>query len=407
MEEFGLTYQDVLEAKRRIEAYVRRTPLEKSDYLSDRLGCTLFMKNENLQKTGSFKIRGALNKLLSLDRSLLVNGVVTASAGNHAQGVAYSAKLLNIGARVYMPENTPYIKVEATKSLGASVELEGETFEEAYRAALRYSDEQNTVFVHPFDDRYVAAGQGTLALEILEELPDPDVVLVPVGGGGLIAGVATAIKKQRPSTKVVGVQAAGASSVHDSFKARKLITSTGVNTFAEGIATGGTTTRILNYLLGVVDDFMTVTDDEIALAIITLMERTKLVAEGAGAAALAACMTYGSQFSGKKVVCLVSGGNIDMLTMERVLVKGLRKAGRRSRIFVRLKDRPGQLSQVLDVLSSQQANVLSVFHERESLDISIGMAEVTIEVEMTGPDHERRVFEALRRANIIFDEDSF
>lgn len=406
MEEFGLTYQDIVEARRRIESHIKLTPLEKNDYLSDHLGCSLFTKNENLQKTGSFKIRGALNKLLSLNRELLKNGVVAASAGNHAQGVAYSARLLGIPARVYMPVNTPYIKVESTKSLGAGVELEGETFEEAYRAALEYSNEKNAVFVHPFDDKWVAAGQGTLALEILDQLPDPDVMLVPVGGGGLIAGVATAAKARNPHIKVIGVQAAGASSVHDSYKKRELVTSTAVNTFAEGIATGGTSSRVLRYLLNVVDDFVTVTDDEIALAILTLMERSKLIAEGAGAAALAACMGYAPQFSGKKVVCLVSGGNIDMLTMDRVLVKGLRKAGRRSRISVRLKDRPGQLSRVLDVLSGQQANVLSVVHERESLDISIGMAEVTIEVETTGPEHEKRVFEALKEASITFDEDS-
>ncbi|PSN82981.1 threonine ammonia-lyase [Candidatus Marsarchaeota G2 archaeon ECH_B_SAG-F08] len=404
MEEFKLTLEKVLIAQKRIQDLVHKTPLEFSRTLSNMAGIKTYLKEENLQRTGSFKIRGALNKIRALDPILLRKGVVAASAGNHAQGVSLASSVVGVKAKVFMPLGTPPIKIEATKSYGADVVLVGEDFEEAYDAAIQYCEKSGAVFIHPFDDEEVVAGQGTVALEILQDISEFDAVLVPIGGGGLISGIGTVIKTVKPSVKVIGVQAKGASSIYESFKQHKIIELSTTSTFAEGIATKKPSKRILEYLESVVDDIVLVDDEEIAYSLLLLMERAKLVAEGAGAASLAA-MLFNKLASGiKQAVCVISGGNIDLLTLDRVLEKGLKRAGRRHRIKIRLKDRPGELNKVLNVLAKNQINILSIDHDRLNYDVTIGMADVTLDIETISMSQFSNTLDELKKLNLFVQE---
>ncbi|MEG2930395.1 MAG: threonine ammonia-lyase, partial [Ruthenibacterium sp.] len=332
---------------------------------------SIYLKTENLQITGSFKVRGAYYKVSCLSEAEKEKGVIASSAGNHAQGVALAAQRSGIKSVICMPDGAPISKVEATKSYGAEVCLVKGAYDDAYEYARKLQAEKGYTFLHPFDDPDVIAGQGTVGLEILDQLPDVDVVLVPVGGGGLISGVAYAIKHLRPECKVYGVQAAGAPSMANSMKNHKQITLENVSTFADGIAVkhpGDLTYQLVEQY---VDGIVTVTDDEVAAAVLALIEKQKLIAEGAGAVSVAAAMYNKVEVKGKKVACIVSGGNIDVNILSRVIARGLAMGGRSSRLTIALEDKPGQLQGVSEIISRCGGNVVSVHHNQGDTETAI------------------------------------
>ncbi|HHV79547.1 MAG TPA: threonine ammonia-lyase [Firmicutes bacterium] len=386
------------EARRRLSGVIRVTPLDHSVTFSRMTGADVYLKLENLQKTGSFKIRGAWNKISRLSAEEKAKGVVAASAGNHAQGVALAATEAGISCTIVMPAVAPLAKVEATRGYGARVVLKGSNYDEAYEEALRITKETDAAFVHPFDDEEIIAGQGTISLEIMEQLPEVDVLVVPIGGGGLASGIAMAAKEIKPSVRVFGVQAAGAPSMVRSLAGKKPTALDSVNTIADGIAVkkpGGLT---FDYCRKYLDGVVTVDDDQIAHAMLLLLERAKLVAEGAGAASLAALVSGKIPCPGKKVVAIISGGNVDVNLMSRIIEHGLSKAGRYMQIVTRVPDRPGSLLKLLNIIASEGANVVSVEHDRLRQDLVLGQAEVEIRVETYGPEHMRRIEARLAEA---------
>ena len=334
-------------------------------------GTDLYLKTENLQVTGSFKVRGAYYKISQLSAEERAKGVIACSAGNHAQGVALAATRMGIKSVVCMPDGAPIMKVESTKRLGAEVELVKGTYDDAHDRAVELQEQTGMTFIHPYDDELVIAGQGTIGLEILDQLPDVDAVIVPIGGGGLISGVAFAIKSLRPEVKIYGVQAAGAPSMEHAFHDHKYETLDSAVTFADGIAvkTPGETT--FDMVSQYVDEIVTVSEDEIAAAILALMENQKLVAEGAGATPVAAALFGKLPLAGKKTVCLISGGNIDVNILSRVITRGLVMSGRKTNLMIALEDKPGQLSLVSDIVSACGANVVSVHHDRSDANMAI------------------------------------
>lgn len=362
-----VTLKMVQEAQEALKGIARKTPLENAN----RLGENIYIKSENLQLTGAFKIRGAYNKIRSLTPEEASHGVIACSAGNHAQGIALSATKLGIKSVICMPEGAPISKVEATRNYGAEVVLVPGVYDDAAREAERLSKEHGYTFAHPFNDPYVIAGQGTIGLEILEQLPEVEQVVVPIGGGGLISGVAFAIKSLRPEVKIYGVQAAGAPSMEHAFHDHKYETLDSAVTFADGIAvkTPGETT--FDMVSQYVDEIVTVSEDEIAAAILALMENQKLVAEGAGATPVAAALFGKLPLAGKKTVCLISGGNIDVNILSRVITRGLVMSGRKTNLMIALEDKPGQLSLVSDIVSACGANVVSVHHDRSDANMAI------------------------------------
>ena len=362
-----VTLQMIQEAQESLKGIARKTPLENAN----RLGENIYIKSENLQLTGAFKIRGAYNKIRSLTPEEASHGVIACSAGNHAQGIALSATKLGIKSVICMPEGAPISKVEATRNYGAEVVLVPGVYDDAAREAERLSKEHGYTFAHPFNDPYVIAGQGTIGLEILEQLPEVEQVVVPIGGGGLISGVAFAIKSLRPEVKIYGVQAAGAPSMEHAFHDHKYETLDSAVTFADGIAVktpGETTFDMVSHY---VDEIVTVSEDEIAAAILALMENQKLVAEGAGATPVAAALFGKLPLAGKKTVCLISGGNIDVNILSRVITRGLVMSGRKTNLMIALEDKPGQLSLVSDIVSACGANVVSVHHDRSDANMAI------------------------------------
>ena len=368
-------------AAERLKGTARHTEIIPSKVLSDMTGHEILLKPENLQVTGSFKIRGAYNKIASLSDEQLARGIVTASAGNHAQGVAYAARERGAKATICMPQIPPPLKVDATKAYGADVVLYGEVFDESAARAQELSDTEGMIYVPPFDDYEVLCGQGTIGLEILDQLPDVDAVIVPVGGGGLISGVAFAIKSLRPEVKVYGVQAEGAPSMYRSLHEHKYQTLKAVSTFADGIQVktpGELTYQICEQY---VDDIVTVSEDETAAAILSLMENQKLVAEGAGAVPVAAALFHKLPIEGKKVVCLVSGGNIDVNILNRVITRGLVMSGRKANMTIALEDKPGQLKKVAEIVSRCGSNVVSVQHDGSdpNMPISSCFLKLTLE----------------------------
>ena len=341
----------------------------------------LYLKTENLQVTGSFKLRGAYYKISQLTDEQKKAGIIACSAGNHAQGVALAATRQGARSIVYMPDSAPISKVEATKRLGAEVVLVDGAYDDAYAAALKAQQETGATFIHPFDDDEVIAGQGTIGLEILEQMRDVDAVIVPIGGGGLISGVAFAIKQLQPSVKVYGVQASNAPSMFESHRQGHQITLDTVHTFADGIAVkhpGDTTFSLVEQY---VDDIVTVSEDEIAAAILATIEKQKLIAEGAGAVSVAAAMFHKLPIQGKKVVCLVSGGNIDVNILSRVITRGLVTSGRNANLVIALEDKPGQLVGVSNIISSCGANVISVRHERSDPNMAISSCFLRVGME--------------------------
>lgn len=390
-----LTYQLIQEAAERLKKRVRRTEMMYAHYFSEKLGYPLFFKCENLQRTGSFKIRGALNFMISQPRETLVNGVITASAGNHAQGVAFAADLLGVGCEVYMPENTPPQKVQATREYGAEVVLTGKNFDEAYAAARTAGQAKGAVFVHPFEDYLVMAGQGTIGLEMLADLPDLATVVVPIGGGGLISGIATAIKAKNPRVRIIGVESAIAPSMHHSLKKGSIVEPPISVGLADGIAIKRVGKNAFPIIRELVEDVVLVTEEEIAQAIVVLLERTKLLVEGAGAVTLAALLHGRVTHDGGKTVCLLSGGNIDVKTISMVVERGLLAAGRYLRLKVELEDIPGSLAKLSGDIAVTRANIFYINHDRRSISLPIGKTVVFLELETRGYEHIREIVDHL------------
>ncbi len=360
--------------------------------------CDLFLKTENLQLTGSFKLRGAYYKISQLSDEEKQRGVIACSAGNHAQGVALGATHNGIKSLICLPAGAPISKVEATKGYGAEVCLVPGVYDDAYAKAVELKEKYGYTFVHPFDDELVIAGQGTIGLEILEQLPDVEAVVVPIGGGGLISGVAFAIKTLRPDVKVYGVQAAGAPSMERSIHSGEPVRLDSVSTIADGIAVKQPGENTYELCKKYVDDIVTVNDDETAAAILALMERQKVVAEGAGAVAVAAVMFHKLPVAGKKVVCLVSGGNIDVNTLNRVITRGLTKSGRNYTFIIDLFDKPGQLASVLHAIADEGGNVISVTHERSNSNTEINGCSIRLELETRDAAHIDQIRQALTAA---------
>ena len=397
-----LTLDKIYHAKFILKQVARKTDLIAAPRLCP--GTDLYLKTENLQVTGSFKVRGAYYKISQLSAEERAKGVIACSAGNHAQGVALAATRMGIKSVVCMPDGAPIMKVESTKRLGAEVELVKGTYDDAHDRAVELQEQTGMTFIHPYDDELVIAGQGTIGLEILDQLPDVDAVIVPIGGGGLISGVAFAIKSLRPEVKIYGVQAAGAPSMEHAFHDHKYETLDSAVTFADGIAvkTPGETT--FDMVSQYVDDIVTVSEDEIAAAILALMEEQKTVAEGAGATTVAACM-FGKVDCSKTTVCLVSGGNVDVTTLSRVITKGLSKAGRIVELTTKVPDKPGGLLQMLRVVADSGANILTVNHAREDSHSEVAACIVTMVLETRNPEHVRQIETALRQAGFPLNED--
>lgn len=358
----------------------------------------IFLKPENLQHTGSFKLRGAYYKISQLTDEEKAKGVIACSAGNHAQGVALGAAHNGIKAVICLPAGAPISKVEATKSYGAEVVMVPGVYDDAYERAISLRDEEGYTFVHPFDDPKVIAGQGTIGLEILEEMPDVEAVIVPIGGGGLIAGVAFALKMLRPDVKVYGVQAEGAPSMAHSISQGHKVHLDSVRTVADGIAVKEPGELTYSLVKEYVDEVVTVSEDEIAAAILALIEKQKLVAEGAGAVSVAAAMFNKVPIKGKKTVCIVSGGNIDVTSLNRVITRGLVKSGRNCTLTLDLEDKPGQLSIVTGVLGSLGANIISIAHERNTSSTQIHGCMLRAEVETRSHEHVEDIKRGLREA---------
>lgn len=388
-----LQLENVYQAAFALKNIIRNTELIHAPKIKPDVN--LYIKPENLQVTGSFKVRGAAYKISRLTDEEKAKGVIACSAGNHAQGVALAAARNNINAVICLPDGAPISKVEATRAYGAQIELVNGVYDDAYNYALKLKDERGLTFIHPFDDDSVIAGQGTIALEILNENPDVEAIVVPVGGGGLISGVAYAVKALRPDVKVYGVQAAGAPSMAKSVGEGKILTLDSVKTIADGIAVkqpGSTTFEICSKY---VDDIVTVTDDETATAILTLMENQKLVAEGAGAVSVAAVMFDKIPVKGKNTVCIVSGGNIDVTILSRVIDRGLLKSGRLCKLSIELTDKPGQLRDLSATIASYGANVVAVNYEHAGKGTDVNSCIISLELETKNNAHIREVRDGL------------
>ncbi len=386
-----LTLEMIQEAQAALRGIARRTPLESAPKIGD----NLYIKAENLQLTGAFKLRGAYNKIRSLTPEEARHGVIACSAGNHAQGIALSATKLGIKSIICMPAGAPISKVEATKGYGAEVVLVPGVYDDAAREAARLSKEEGYTFAHPFNDPYVIAGQGTIGLEILEQLADVEQVVCPIGGGGLISGIAFAVKSLKPSCRVIGVQAASVASMYASRAAGQITTVPDGDTIADGIHVLTPGSLTFELCQKYVDEIVTVSEDEIAAAILALMESQKTVAEGAGATPVAACMFGKVDTSAKKTVCVVSGGNVDVTTLSRVITKGLSKAGRIAELTTKVADKPGSLIQLLQVVSETGANIVSINHAREDKHSDVSACIVSMVLETRNAAHVAQIGEAL------------
>lgn len=388
--------EDVEAARDRIADIAIETPLKHSSAFSHATGASVHLKLEMFQRTGAFKIRGAANRIRSLSDEERRAGVVTASAGNHAQGVALAATKSDVDATVVMPEEAAISKVAATKSYGATVRLEGIDYAAAQQVASNISDEEHRTYVHAFDDPAVMAGQGTIGLEILEAMPGVNTVVVPIGGGGLIGGIATAIKHRAPEVRVIGVQAAGASSVPMSLERGSIVEREEVDTIADGIATRRVGTLPFEAIRTHVDEVVTVTDDELANTLTHLLERDKIVVEPAGVAGLAAL--HHERFSvnpDEVVVPVLSGGNVDLNVLITIILRGLVETGRYVKLRTILQDRPGALEHLSGIIGALRANIYAIRHDRTSRDVAMNKAEVELELETRGPEHVREVIEGL------------
>ena len=389
-----LTIDSVYKARKVLKKVVRTTDLIYAPKLIN--GAEIYLKTENLQVTGSFKVRGAYYKMSKLSAEEKARGVVACSAGNHAQGVALAAQKSGIKAVICLPDGAPISKVEATKSYGAEVCLVEGVYDDAYQKALQLRDEMGYTFVHPFNDEDVIAGQGTIALELIEQLHDLDAVVVPIGGGGLISGVAYTLKTLKPSVKVYGVQASGAPSMKKALEDDEIVVLDGVSTIADGIAVKKSGDLTYDFCKKYVDEVVTVSDDEISAAILTLMEKHKLVTEGAGAVTVAAVMFNKLNLTGKKVVCLLSGGNIDVTILSRVINRGLVMSGRSCQLLMELQDKSGQLQNVTRIIADLGGNVMSVHHERFNEGLDVNGCYLRVLLETRNYEHIQQIRQALK-----------
>jgi len=390
---FMLTIETVKDAANVLSGTARKTDLILSKTLLE--GHDIYLKSENLQLTGSFKLRGAYYKISKLTEEEKKRGIIACSAGNHAQGTALSAQRSGIKASIFIPASAPISKVEAARKYGADIKLIDGVYDDAYNAAVKYQKETNGVFIHPFNDKDVIAGQGTIGIEILEQLPDTDAVIVPIGGGGLISGIAFAIKQLKPSCRVYGVQAQGAGSMYQSYLNKKILELPKVNTFADGTAVKKPGDITFDMCMKYVDNIVTVTDDEIASAILALMERQKIVSEGAGALSTAAAMFGKLPIENRKTVCVVSGGNIDVNILSRVINRGLLKSGRLCCLTIELLDKPGQLKDVSSIIADLGANVIRVRHNQGGENTDINECFLKISMETRNAAHFEQIQKAL------------
>ena len=388
-----LTLDKVYRASNALKGVIRKTDVIYAPKLAN--GIQLYLKTENLQTTGSFKVRGAYYKMTQLSEEEKQKGVIACSAGNHAQGVALAAQKNNIKSIICLPDGAPISKVEATKSYGAEVRLVPGVYDDAYNEALRLRDEEGYTFIHPFNDEDVIAGQGTIGLELAEQIPDLDAVLVPIGGGGLISGIAYTMKMINPKVKVYGVQAAGAPSMKESVSAGEIKELASVSTIADGIAVKKPGDLTYDICSKYVDGVVTVTDDEISAAILALMEKHKLVTEGAGAVAVAAAMFGKVDLTNKKAVCVLSGGNIDVTILSRVIKRGLLMSGRNCQLMIELMDKPGQLKAVSSIIADLGGNVTSVHHERANEGSDVNGCYLRILLETRNYEHIEQIKQAL------------
>jgi len=388
-------WKEIEYARKKIRRAILRTPMIYSDTFSKLTGKEVFLKLENLQKTGSFKIRGAYYKLSQFTPPMKSRGVVAASAGNHAQGVALASSLLGIHSTLVMPEGVSLAKQMATRAYGGEVVLFGQNTDEALHYAKKLT-EGGKFFIHPFDDEQVIAGQGTIGLEILEEVPGVEAIVVPIGGGGLVSGIATIVKKRKPNVKVIGVQSSQVPSAYYSLKRKEILEVKAKPTLADGIAIQRVGEITFPMIQKGVDEIVTVEEDEIASAILMLMERKRIVAEGAGATPLAALLSKRLKTRLKKIVLVISGGNIDFHLLDRIIEKGLAQTGRLVRMSIPLKDVPGALARLTSLVAQHRANILHIIHERATKDIPIGFSKVILVLETRGPDHIREIKKGLK-----------
>ncbi len=393
-----LTLDKIYKASHVLRSVIRKTDLIHAPLVNP--DSEIYLKTENLQITGSFKVRGAYYMMSQLTEEEKARGVIACSAGNHAQGVALAAAKNHIKSLICLPDGAPISKVEATKSYGAEVCMVNGVYDDAYQKALELKEEKNYTFVHPFDNEDVIAGQGTIGLEILEQMPDVEAVIVPIGGGGLISGVAFAIKNLNPNIKVYGVQASGAPSMRNSIRDGKIECLDHVSTIADGIAVKEPGEHTFQYVSQYVDEIVTVTDDEISAAILALIERQKLIAEGAGAASVAAAMFNKVPIQGKKTVCLVSGGNIDVTILSRVIKRGLLMSGRTCMLNIELLDKPGQLKLVSEIIADMGGNVISIHHERANEGSDVNGCFLRITMETRDYNHIQEIRDALTKAGL-------
>ncbi len=394
-----LTLDKVYHANYALKEAIRQTDLIYSPVLSKECGCELYLKTENLQVTGSFKVRGAYYKISQLNEEEKSRGVIACSAGNHAQGVALASKKFGIKSIICMPDGAPLSKVEATKSYGAEVVLVPGVYDDAHNRAEELKAEKGYTFIHPFDDEDVIAGQGTIGLEIAEQIKDADAVIVPVGGGGLISGVAFAIKSLNPKIRVYGVQAAGAPSMLNSLEHKKIETLPSVSTVADGIAVKEPGRLTFDLCSRYVDGIVSVTDDQVSAAILALIEKQKMIAEGAGAVALAAALFNKlPDVAGKKVVCLISGGNIDVTILSRVINRGLLMSGRQCSLTLELMDKPGQLVGVSEIIAQCGGNVTAVLHERTNEGTAINGCYLKLQIETKDFAHIKLIKDSLTKS---------
>ncbi|MCL4456206.1 MAG: threonine ammonia-lyase [Nitrospirae bacterium] len=383
----------IQDALKSISPYVHRTPLIYSNSFSKIFDAEVYIKAENLQKTGSFKVRGAFNKL----RKLREGRVIAASMGNHAQGVAFAAMSLGMEASIVMPSTASIVKQEATKGYGAEVILYGESFSDALNYAV---SQKGYEFIHAFDDEEIIAGQGTIGLEIAEDIKDADVVIVPVGGGGLISGISIAVKSLSPKVEIIGVQTVSATSAYDSFHSKKPVERIPQPTLADGIAVGKVGGKTIEIINKHVDDIIKVSEESIAMSVLLFLERKKLVVEGAGAVPLAALIEQRERFRGKKIVLVVSGGNIDFTLIDRIIHKGLVSSGRIGVFKVIVDDVPGGLHKITGIIAAQRGNILNVVHDRLAGDVPVGKTLVTFTVETKGRGHFEEIISAIKRAEL-------
>jgi len=401
-----VTRAKINEAAKRIRSVVPPTPTKASHYLHSRTGQKVHLKLENLNISGSFKIRGAANALMQADAQTLKHGVIAASAGNHAQGVAHICRRLGARATIFMPERTPMVKSEETRALGAEIRFEGATYDDAYAAAVKFQAECGGVLVHPFADVAVICGQGTVALELLDQVPDIGMLIVPIGGGGLISGMACAIKEANPSIRIIGVQTAAYPSAKLSVEAGKIVPTGAASTIADGIAVKRPSELTFELIRRYVDDIVLVEEDAIAASVMDLMERDHLLAEGCGAVTSAALLSMSSsqieKVKGKAIVCVVSGGNIDVNLLAKISTRGLIYTGRMMRISVRLEDRPGKLAELLNVVGASGANLIEVQHNRAFGMTYFDQVVVDLDIETINSEHQKKILGRLGEAKFVY-----